>query len=287
MRFLLFIRARAIFGDAHCRQGEKSHLRAMSEKTEDRIAVRAERHDASAGGGPFAFSGLSLGIFLVDQPTHFIAIGSDKRLARPLEKHQGWIMAPGSDGVCEFHADHSFVSVEVDEAVLRDVGFDPSRGFAPHVGVLDPLLLQLALAAAEPPAGAPGLYQDTIRNALAAQIAQVVRPMSPRFAAIDDVRLRRVVSFIEENLAHDVTLDALASEAAMSPFHFSRAFKSATGLSPLQFVISERLLRARLLLQTTSLPIAEIAHRVGYDDPARFSQQFKRRFNCTPRQSRG
>ena len=112
--------------------------------------------------------------------------------------------------------------------------------------------------------------------------AQIVPPRLEEATAIDDARLQRAVAYIHDTLGQDLSLAALAKEAAMSPFHFSRAFKRATGKSPLQFVLAERLAHARLLLRTTALPIAEIAHRTGYGDVSRFSKHFKRQFGATP-----
>ncbi|MEO1291729.1 MAG: AraC family transcriptional regulator [Pseudomonadota bacterium] len=254
----------------------------MGQSSVKQPTVAAARLDAPAGGGAFQIDRLSIGVFLVDQPTHRIAVGGDKRIDRPMAVHEGWILPAGVSGVCEFDDDHTFVSVEVDDALLQDAGFDPRQAFAPQFGAHDPLLLQMALAAATPASGAPTLYLETMRQALAAHVAQIVQPLSETSAQIDDARLRRAVDYIHDNLASDLSLERLAMEAAMSPFHFSRAFKKATGRSPLQFVIAERLALARVLLRTTALPVAEIAHRVGYEDVSRFGQHFKRQFGATP-----
>lgn len=68
----------------------------------------------------------------------------------------------------------------------------------------------------------------------------------------------------------------------MGTFHFARSFKAATGVSPLQYVIRTRLETTRALLKSTKLSIAEIAHRVGYEDVSRFGQHFRRQFGMTP-----
>jgi AraC family transcriptional regulator len=101
-------------------------------------------------------------------------------------------------------------------------------------------------------------------------------------AALDDPRLRRAAAWIADHLAEDIALDALAAEAAMSPFHFARAFKAATGTSPLQYVIRARIEMAQAMLRSSTLSVAEIAHCVGYDDLSRFGQHFKRQVGATP-----
>lgn len=257
----------------------------MGEPRITRPSVAAGRFEAPAGGGAFAFDGVSIGVFLIDQPTHRIALGSDKRAERPLAANEGWVLPAGASGMCEFEDDHAFVSVEIDCDLLREAGRDPRQAVAPQFGRLDPLLLQMALTAATPPRSAPTLYLETMRHALVAHVAQVIQtaqPVSDTAGAVGDARLQRAVAYITDNLTRDISLETLASEAAMSPFHFSRAFKKATGKSPLQFLMAERLTHAKVLLRTTRLPVAEIAHRVGYQDVSRFGQHFKRQFGATP-----
>lgn len=209
-------------------------------------------------------------------------MGSDRRVHRPLEMYQGWILPAGVEGVCEFDSDHSFLSVEVPSQMLVEAGMTKPDAIAPHVGAHDPLLLQMAQSVAEIGDTHPALYRDTMHRALAAHLAQVAAPVAIEEAFIEDARLRRAVAYLRDNLATDLSLDDLADQAAMSPFHFARAFKGATGRSPLQYVIHERLEAAKVLLTTTRLPIAEIAHRVGYEDVSRFGQHFKRATGITP-----
>lgn len=99
---------------------------------------------------------------------------------------------------------------------------------------------------------------------------------------IDDKRLQRAIAYIHDNLEAELSLDAMASEAAMSRYHFIRAFGRVTGKSPLQYVIGERMELAKVLLRTTRAPIAEVALRVGYEDVSRFGRHFRRSTGLTP-----
>ena len=90
-----------------------------------------------------------------------------------------------------------------------------------------------------------------------------------------------------ENLAGDLTLAQMAAVAYLSPYHFARQFKAATGLSPYQYVISRRVERAQhLLRKDEELGLAEVALRSRFSDQSRFSLQFKRLIGVTPRQFR-
>jgi len=234
-----------------------------------------------AGGGSYVLPELTVGIFLNDQPAHHFSHGTGRRTHRPLMKNQGWILPAGSEGVCEYDDDLEFVSVSISVDVLEEMGVGEDLDFRAIVGDIDPLLLSLSLNA-ESFAHAGTLYQETMTRALAAQIVQTIKPIPEWNLTFEDVRLRRVIDYIQDNLTADLNLAAMAGLAAMSATHFSKAFKKAVGQSPLQFVIGVRLDRATVLLRTTQLSVAEVAWRCGYQDLSRFGQHFKRKFGTTP-----
>ena len=79
----------------------------------------------------------------------------------------------------------------------------------------------------------------------------------------------------------------LAAVARLSPYHFARQFKAATGLPPHQYVILRRVERAKQLLQTGGgFSLAEVAARAGFSDQSQFTHHFKRLVGVTPGQFR-
>jgi AraC family transcriptional regulator len=169
--------------------------------------------------------------------------------------------------------------VEVPDRLLQEVGADSD--FAPRFGAFDPVLVEMAIAAPTLETRSV-LFRETMERALAAQIAEAVGRASTEVAKLDDLRLRRVVAQIADRLSDNLSLEQLAGEAGMSPFHFSRAFKAAVGKSPLQYIIGTRVAQAQTLLKTTRMPVAEVAFRVGYADVSRFGQHFRRQTGTTP-----
>ena len=101
-------------------------------------------------------------------------------------------------------------------------------------------------------------------------------------------RIRRAKDFIRENLAHGISLKEIADAAGdISPYHFSRLFKQATGFSPYQFLIECRILTAQQLLRTKrELSLGEIAFRCGFADQSAFTRCFGQRTGLTPKQYR-
>ena len=115
--------------------------------------------------------------------------------------------------------------------------------------------------------------------------AQAPQPADPSvpWSGLAPHRLKRVLACIEARLAERIHVTDLAREANMSPFHFSRMFKRATGHSPHQYVTLQRVERARQLLAATSMPIAEIARSVGFRTQAHFTGVFAQHAGTTPR----
>jgi AraC family transcriptional regulator len=100
-------------------------------------------------------------------------------------------------------------------------------------------------------------------------------------------KLQAVIEYIMENLEGSPTLEQMAAVVHLSPYHFARQFKAATGLPPHQYVIARRVERAQHLLQGNhELSLAEVALRVGFSHQSHFSFHFKRIVGVTPRQFR-
>ena len=57
-----------------------------------------------AGGGAYELETLTIGVFLVDQPTHRLSVGADRSDHVPLRKHEGWVLPAGTAGLCQYDA---------------------------------------------------------------------------------------------------------------------------------------------------------------------------------------
>lgn len=95
-------------------------------------------------------------------------------------------------------------------------------------------------------------------------------------------RILRVTGYIFDNPAGDLSLTALASVAAMSPYHWHRVFHAMTGEPLAQAVRRIRLQRASQMLVQQDLPVGEVAQGVGYPNTASFSRAFTARFGLSP-----
>jgi AraC family transcriptional regulator len=94
---------------------------------------------------------------------------------------------------------------------------------------------------------------------------------------------KRVIAFIEENLAGRIAISDLARIARVSRGHFARAFRKHFGRSPSEYVIERRVDQARTLMRTTAQGLCEIALDCGFADQAHMSRHFRRRTGFSPR----
>lgn len=94
--------------------------------------------------------------------------------------------------------------------------------------------------------------------------------------------IERAKEYITANFTNDISLLELAGHCFVSPFHFSRVFKTFTGSSPHQFLLAIRLQHAAMLLRTTAIPVADIAFSSGFNSIEYFNAAFRRKYHEPP-----
>lgn len=165
---------------------------------------------------------------------------------------------------------------------LRDV----SGGRDPAISALLGQLYREMTA----PHAASRLFVRGIAQSLAVHLLRTYGERSKaarRAPALPAARLRRVTDLMEAHLDEGFELARLASEAGMSPSHFSRLFKRATSFSPSQYFIRLRMTKARRLLRDTERSVIDIGMEVGYSSPSHFAQIFRREIGISPTDYRG
>lgn len=95
-------------------------------------------------------------------------------------------------------------------------------------------------------------------------------------------QINRAIGWIKRHFREPFSIDALASEARMSPSTLHEHFKAVTSMSPLQYQKRLRLQEARRLILSQSLDAAMAGHAVGYESPSQFSREYKRTFGAPP-----
>jgi AraC family transcriptional regulator len=129
-------------------------------------------------------------------------------------------------------------------------------------------------------------YAETLGLLLLWELRHAADPkhsrLNPARGGLTARQLRRVAEFIESQIPNDITISDLAALAGLSHFHFIRAFKHTVGLTPYQYVLSERCRRARALLSRSDLSLRDVALAAGFSDAAQLNRIFRKFAGITP-----
>jgi AraC family transcriptional regulator len=136
------------------------------------------------------------------------------------------------------------------------------------------------------PVSGSRLYAETLNTQIAIHLlwnySSLPRPSEDRPEPLADQRLRRVIDYIHGTLGDDVSLDALAEVAGLSPNYFLVAFKQATGRTPHRYVIEQRIAKACDLLHNPRSSITEVSLAVGFSSQSHLTEVFRRYMKTTP-----
>ena len=171
----------------------------------------------------------------------------------------------------------------------------PARSIRYCCGVQDDLISQIGLSVLSEmmsPTAAGRMLVETSSLLLAARLThahaetELIRlPMLTPHRRLDDVRLRRVLAYIEEHLAEDISVTDLANVACLSIFHFTRAFAATMGVPPHRYVSQRRLESAKVMIATGS-SLSEIAYNCQFSSQSSFTRAFRRATGMTPAEYR-
>jgi AraC family transcriptional regulator len=209
------------------------------------------------------------------------------------------IIPPCTPATWELQGPDVDLVISVSQQLLRNVLLDSGKdirflAIRSRFQVRDPQIEHIGWALkSEMETGFPSgrLYLDSLAWALAARIvwshSSLSAPSNGHKGGISGRKLREVLSFIEDNLCQDVSLQELSCVAGLSISHFKALFRQAVGTSPHQYLLRRRIDRATTLLHQNKLPIAQIALETGFCHQSHLARHMRRIAGTTPSQIRG
>jgi AraC family transcriptional regulator len=232
-----------------------------------------------------------------------INLGQSFQLERKIDgKWETKQVFPGAIGLCPFNLSHEMrwhseinvLSLNLEHeflarSALESFNTDRVELLWPMV-FQDPLIQQIGLALkaeSQSDGGGSQLYVETMAKALAVHLlrhysTQEYRKLDGKLA-ICPHKLRWVQNYINDNLERQFSLDELAAIAQLTPYHFCHTFKQSVGISPHQYVIQQRVKRAKQLLLHKKMSLSEIALACGFTHQSHLNRHFKRLTGVTPK----
>jgi AraC family transcriptional regulator len=161
------------------------------------------------------------------------------------------------------------------DGAYGEVELHPSRKFADFR-----LSALVAAARAEMVAGFPSgrLFLDSVEQAMAITLvnghAVRHRPVQIYRGGLGSARLRRIKELVHAKMEDDLSLDEMAQSVGLSTAHFARMFRKSTGETPHQFVLRQRVERAKAMLRAAGARVLDVAVACGFKTQQHFAQVF-------------
>lgn len=191
----------------------------------------------------------------------------------------------------KLHSMHVYVRQTIVEEIAAEICHgDPAKiEIVPQFAKFDQLLEQLAIAlcdVAKNSAPFSSFLVDHYARTFAARLVSAhstasVKPIMIK-DGLDARQLRTIKEYIDAHIADQISLSDLARQCNFSPNHFSRLFKTATGLTPYLYLLQCRMELAQRLLTETKTSIAQISYDCGFGSQTAFTKAFRRLHGISP-----
>lgn len=170
--------------------------------------------------------------------------------------------------------DRACADFEIQSPCLRYASIQPVKMFGLASAIIE------AVKAPDPP---PALLVDALTIAMASSVAAAATGAQAPTHQSNARKIKRAIDYIEANLSQDLRLEDIASAAAMSPFHFARAFKDAVGTTPMRHVWARRVAMSQCMMRREpSMPLAHVALACGFANQSSFTTRFREIVGVTP-----
>ncbi len=246
---------------------------------------------------PEVWTGHAITLCLAPRPHHILLVADDYHYRGLYGKGDIAIMPAGSLSRYQAEGHDHYLQLQMTPQFLQQVAteasdLDPARielmtGFRIRNPQLEQILLLLRSELHKGNDWIGRLYVESLANALAVMLLRDYSTAQPCVAVYEgglgDRKLLQVTDYINDSLDQDIKLADLAQLLGMSQSHFSQLFKQSMGISPHQYLLQQRVERAKQLLKQTDQSVVDIALACGFNSHSHLSKQFRQLTGMTPK----
>ena len=154
----------------------------------------------------------------------------------------------------------------------------------------DPLIAIISMAVKQQLESDPSgceFYVEHLFNALCAHLVKNYCSLAPQFkefnGGLAPYKLKQAIEYINDNLDRPIKLKDVAKLIDISQYYFCRLFHESVGVSPYQYVIQQRVAKAKVLIENSQLPLVDISYECGFSSQSQMTQHFRKLMGITPK----
>ncbi len=277
-------------------QIECSHLPILSSRDRNWENIVVEQFQHPAGEGRTYYNNEhAICMSLAPRPVRLLQTQGDKTNRGLYVKGDLSITPGGMPFFARWDSDDRFMQIRISSYFLQSVAEETLNTNPDCLEVIsefktrDPqieAMSMMLLSELKENLGAK-LYIDSLVNVLAVHLLRRYSTTQPRLAiyegGLSERQLLQVLEYINEYLDREIKLANLARLLDMSQFHFSYLFKRSLGIPPYQYLLQQRIERAKELLKQKERSIMDIALECGFNSHSHLSKQFRQLTGMTPK----
>ncbi len=282
-------------------QAQNSSLPTLSSQTERWENIRVKKLQNPPGEGSCHFeSEHTLYMSLAPRPLHYLQV-QDGKTYNGLYRQGDMLITPANMPLfVRWEGDENCLRIQLTAEFLQDVARETLNQdcdrleLLPEFQICDQQIQAIAMmlfTEFQQEQSGSQLYLDSLANVLAVNLIRrhtIKKPQLPIYeGGLTPRQLQHVLEYIDAHLDQDLKLENLAQLLDISQFHFGRLFKQSLGSSPYQYLIQQRVERAKQLLKQTDQSIVDIAFDCGFNSHSHLSKKFRQITGITPKAYRG